>query len=64
VNYGIDLPPGREGVFVIDPSTGNITVGGNGTSQLVIRNREETVISFDVYAYFTSSGPNENRVSR
>ncbi len=62
VVYAIDLPPGREGVFVIHPSTGSITVGQNGTSQLAIRNKQEVIIAFDVFAYFTSSGLNGERV--
>ena len=62
VGYGIDLPPGHDGVFTINPSTGNITVGTNGSAQLVVRNKEPTIISFDVFAYFVSSGLNGNRV--
>ena len=60
--YGIDLPSGTEGVFSIDPGTGNITVGVNGTSRLVIRDHNPTVFVFDVFAYYLQSGPSGNRV--
>ena len=62
VLYGIDQPPGNEGVFEIDSVTGNITVGANGTSRLVVRNGEPTVFSFDVFAYFQSTGLSGSRV--
>jgi len=35
--FGISLSAADEGVFVIDSSTGNITVGPNGGGRLVIR---------------------------
>ena len=35
--FGISLSAADEGVFVIDSSTGNITVGPNGSGRLVIR---------------------------
>ena len=63
VMYGIVLPAGSEGIFEIDPLLGNMTVGPNGTSRLVIRNRMPTVISLDIFAYYASSGPAGNRVS-
>ena len=63
VLYGIDLPQRIEGVFEIDAATGNITVGGNGSNQLVIRNGMPTVFSFDVFAYFSSTGLSGSRVS-
>ena len=63
VLYGIDAPPGSEGVFDIDPITGNITVGANGSSRLVVRNGVPTSFAFDAFAYFLSSGPTGNRVS-
>ncbi len=60
--YGLDIPPGSEGVFEIDSVTGNVTVGTNGSSRLVVRNGEPTVFAFDVFAYFSSSGPAGSRV--
>jgi hypothetical protein len=63
VLYGIDLPQGIDGVFEIDSMTGNITVGANGSSRLVIRNRMPTVFMFDVFAYFSSSGLSGSRVN-
>lgn len=63
VLYGIDLPQRIDEVFEIDSMTGNITVGINGSNQLVIRNRMPTVFSFDVFAYFSSSGLSGSRVS-
>ena len=60
--YGIDLPSGNEGVFSIDPMSGSITVGENGTSRLVIRDHNPTVLVFDAFAYYLLSGPNGNRV--
>ena len=62
VLYGIDEPSGSEGIFDINPVTGNITVGVNGSSRLVVRNGVPTVFMFDVFAYFMSSGPSGNRV--
>ena len=62
IAYDIDLPSGTEGVFSIDPVTGNITVGANGTSRLVIRDHNPTVFMFDAYAYYLQSGPSGNRV--
>ena len=35
--YGIALLPSDAGVFVIDTNSGEITVGPNGTSRLVIQ---------------------------
>jgi hypothetical protein len=61
--YGIDLPSGAEGVFSVDPMTGNITVGANGTARLVIRDHNPTVFVFDAFAYYFQSGPSGNRVS-
>ena len=63
IGYGIDLPSGTEGVFSIDPVTGNLTVGANGTARLVIRDHNPTVFVFDAFAYYLQSGPNGNRVS-
>ena len=60
--YGIDLPSGIEGVFTIDPAVGNITVGPNGTSRLVIRDHNPTIFMFDAFAYYLTSGQNGNRV--
>ena len=60
--YGIDLPSGTEGIFSIDPATGNITVGANGTSRLVIRDHNPTVFMFDAFAYYLQSGPSGDRV--
>ena len=63
IRYGIDLPSGTEGVFSIDPLTGNLTVGANGTARLVIRDHNPTVFVFDAFAYYLQSGPSGNRVS-
>ena len=62
IAYGIDLPSGSEGVFSIDTVTGNITVGANGTSRLVIRDHNPIVFMFDTFAYYLQSGPSGNRV--
>lgn len=62
VVYGIDLPLGTEGVFEIDSQTGNVTVGGNGSGRLVIRNQQPTQFVFEIFAYFLSSGPSGSRV--
>ena len=35
--YGIELPSTDAGVFVADMSSGDITVGPNGTDRLVIK---------------------------
>ena len=62
IAYGIDVPLGTEGVFSIDPGTGSITVGTNGTSSLVIRDHNPTVFVFDAFAYYLQSGPSGDRV--
>lgn len=62
VLYGIDLPQGIDGLFQIDSMSGNITVGVNGSSRLVVRDGMPTVFSFDVFAYFSSSGLSGSRV--
>lgn len=54
--YGIDLPAGSDRVFEIDSMSGNVTVGVNGTTRLVVRNGVPTVLTFDVFAYYLSSG--------
>jgi len=61
--YGIDLPVGSEGVFEINSTSGNITVGVNGSARLVVRNGMPTVLMFDVFAYYQSSGLSGVRVS-
>ena len=60
--YGLDLPLGTERIFEIDPVMGNITVGPNGPSRLVIRDHNPTVFTFDAYAYYLLSGPTGDRV--
>ena len=62
--YGLDLPSGYEGIFNIDPVMGNITVGPNGTSRLIIRDHNPTVFMFDVFAYYLQAGPSGDRVRR
>ena len=64
VLYGLDLPEGIEGLFEIDSSTGNITVGLNGSATLVVRDGTSTGFSFDAFAYFSSSGLSGSRVSK
>ena len=56
------MPTGTEGVFVIDSMTGNITVGPNGTSRLVIRDHNPTIFTFDAFAFYLESGPTADRV--
>lgn len=63
VLYGIDPPVGDEGVFEIDPITGNITVGVNGSTRVVIRSGMPTSFSFDAFAYYQSSGLSGSRVN-
>ena len=60
--YGIDLPIGSERTFEIDSSTGNITVGFNGSARLVVRGGVPTTLMFDVFAYYQSSGLSGSRV--
>lgn len=60
--YGLEVAVGDEGVFVIDSMTGNITVGPNATSRLIIHDHNPTVFVFDAFAYYLESGPT-NRVS-
>ena len=60
--YGLDIPSGGEGVFAINSTTGNITVGLNGTSALVIQDHNPTMFTFDAYAYYLQSGPSGARV--
>lgn len=60
--YGLDVPSGAEGVFTINSMTGNITVGPNGTSALIIRDHNPTIFTFDAYAYYLQSGPSGDRV--
>lgn len=60
--YGLDVPIGSEGVFSINPMTGNITVGPNGTAALVIRDHNPTIFTIDAYAYYLQSGPTGDRV--
>ena len=59
IEYGLDLPLGDEGVFTIDPVTGNLTVGPNGTDRLVIRDHNPTTFVFDAYAFYSQAGPRE-----
>ena len=63
VVYGIDLLMEDEGVFEIDSLSGNITVGVNGSNKIVVRGGIPTVFTFDVFAYFQSSGLSGSRVS-
>lgn len=60
--YGIDLPRGSEGLFEIDSMSGNVTVGTNGSSRIVVRNGLPTVFMFDVFAYYMSTGLSGSRV--
>lgn len=62
VVYGIDLLAVDEGVFEIDPLNGNITVGVNGSSRIVVRGGIPTIFTFDIFAYFQSSGLSGSRV--
>lgn len=61
--YGIDLPRGDEGVFEMNPATGNLTVGVNGSTRVVTRNGVPTTFLFDVFAYYQSSGLSGSRVN-
>ena len=61
--YGIDAPIGDEGVFEINAMTGNLTVGVNGSTRVVTRNGVPTTFSFDVFAYYQSSGLSGSRVN-
>ena len=60
--YGLELPSGAEGVFQVDPQFGNITVGPDGPSMLVIRNHIQTTFVFQAFAYYNLSGLSGDRV--
>lgn len=62
--YGLDILSEDEGVFAVDSVTGNITVGPNGTSALVIQDHNPTIFTFDAYAYYLQSGPSGDRVQK